>query len=67
MKGIKHIVGLGKITYVEVNLFHNTLEQLLTRDVGRVADILPDVTLPEIVFDRRAEPCEGMRCRREHH
>ena len=59
MKGIEHIVGVGKITYVEVNLFHNRLKQLLTRDVGRVVDILLDVTLPEIVFDRCAEPCEG--------
>ena len=59
MKGIEHIVGVGNITYVEVNLFHNTLKQLLTRDVGQVVDILPDVTLPEIVSDRCAEPCEG--------
>ena len=59
MKGIEHIVGVGKITYIEVNLFHNTLKQLLTRDVGRVVNIFPDVTLPEIVFDHSAEPCEG--------
>ena len=46
MKGIEYIVGVGKITYIEVNLFHNTLKQLPTGDVGRVVDIFLDVTLP---------------------